>query len=652
MSNVHKYSKPKNGDTFKVLAFGRISTKHQDEKSLEDQEQYVLEYLQRIMPDAKFEITAIAGQGSGQYLDREEFVELSDKVASGQYDIVIAEDLARILRRVQAFTFCEDAEDNATRVITINDYLDTKDDNWRQTAFFAAYKHASFCSETASRIRRSHRNRFMQGAIVLEVQYGYIKPHPKANDEHVHKDPAAIPIYEKWISMLEAGAKYSEVARWLNKNSVPVDPPKRKKRKNRCEKWTGATVKRLTYNPLLKGERHRNKRITTRINKTGRPKLIDAPPEELLIRKVPHLAFVESDRWDRLIRELDRRNKKYQRSKEKKNDPRAGIPKRKTRWPGQHLRCGVCGRLFVFGGHGKKYRMMCNGAREYTCYNSLTVDAVQVAEAVAGDIRDLVRDLPSFNDDWASQYEAQRKKLQVSKDAELGRVAEQLKNEERELKNLIEGLASLGQSEAILKTIDSKESSVNKLKDNKYQLEQADRQTVALPSWEEIMAVADESFTDLAVECEEFGRLMKSVVTDFFVLPYQLADGGAIQPRITFRACLAPLVAHPSIDLLQFVRMVDLFKEPKRLRFMRPVVERVNAGEKHAEIAEQLGIFKSEVGYAMMLHRRMQALVISDPWIAMTNASQVYDSYKRVRNPIFNFEPLEGFEVTRHPKTA
>ena len=161
-------------------------------------------------------------------------------------------------------------------------------------------------------------------------------------------------------------------------------------------------VKRLTYNPILKGERHRNKKKVRR-KQNGRPKCVDAPPEELLIRRVPHLAFVEPERWDRLIRQLDERNKKYQRSAERKNDPRADIPKRETRWPGQHLRCGVCGRLYVHGGHGKKERMMCNGARDYSCWNSMTVDASEVANAVAGDIRELVRSLPSFDEAFPLQ---------------------------------------------------------------------------------------------------------------------------------------------------------------------------------------------------------------------------------------------------------
>jgi site-specific DNA recombinase len=642
----HDYSSPKNGAHFRVLIFGRISTDNQDEKSLEDQEQYVLQHLNRIMPGQKFEIKTIAGQGSGQLLDRAEFLQLCELVTSGKYDIVIAEDLARILRRFQVVPFLEEAEDSGTRVIAINDFLDTKDENWQQTAFFAAYKHSSFCQETSRRIRRTLRNRFINGGIVMCTQYGYIKPHPKASDEEMQKDPKAVPVYETWISMLENGATYAEVARLLKSENIPTG------KYCSSRKWTVAMVKRLTYNPILKGERHRNKKMTKRLNKTGRPKSIDAPPDELLVRKVPHLAFVEPARWDRLIRQLDERNKKFQRSKERKNDPRADIPKRHTRWPGQHICCGVCGRFFVHGGHGKKERMMCNGAREHTCWNSMTIDAAQVANAVAADIRELVRSLPSFNESWALEYEAQRSSLLATEDAELERVAAELAKEERALKNLLNALAELGSSAAVVEKIRSSESNVQLLRDRAYRLERDSSRRVSLPNLDEIIAVADKSFVDLAVASQDFGRMMKSVVTEFFVLPYRLADGGHVQPKIMYRACLAPLVDHPDLDLLKFDRIIDLTKKPTRLCILDDVVELVNAGSKHAEVAAKLDVFKTEVGYAMRLHRRMKELGTDDPWVPVTDSEHVIDYFKKIRNPQFKFEPLDGFEVTRHPKVT
>ena len=104
------------------------------------------------------------------------------------------------------------------------------------------------------------------------------------------------------------------------------------------------------------------------------------------------------------------------------------------------------------------------------------------------------------------------------------------------------------------------------------------------------------------------------------------------------------------MELLQFDRIVDLAKKPKRLRFLNDVVRMVNTGEKHADVAEKLGIFKTEVSYAMALHRRMQELGVADPWIPVVDESQAARYFKRVRNSVFKFEPLEGFETTRHPR--
>ena len=127
----------------------RISTLNQDERSLDDQQAYCRGRLEDKLPGCEFEFTRIAGQGSGQYLDREEFLELCELVGTGEYDIVIAEDLGRILRRIEAIIFCEEAEDSRTRVIAFNDFVDTKEENWRQAAFFAAFKNQSFCIETS-----------------------------------------------------------------------------------------------------------------------------------------------------------------------------------------------------------------------------------------------------------------------------------------------------------------------------------------------------------------------------------------------------------------------------------------------------------------------------------------------------------------------
>ena len=113
--------RPKNGRFFKVLAVCRISTEHQNEMSLQDQLALYDEWLTREL-DEDFRIEQIASRGSGEVLDRAELLEITEKVESGDYDIVIAEDLGRICRRMQAVIICEAAVDSNTRLIAINDH--------------------------------------------------------------------------------------------------------------------------------------------------------------------------------------------------------------------------------------------------------------------------------------------------------------------------------------------------------------------------------------------------------------------------------------------------------------------------------------------------------------------------------------------------
>src|SRR4051794_21267422 len=106
--------------------------------------------------------------------------------------------------------------------------------------------------------------------------------------------------------------------------------------------------------------------MTRRINKSGRRRVFAAAPGALLERKCPHLAFIEPARYDRLIAKLREKNAEYARGRLRHQpDSRKGVPKKRTVWPGQHLTCGVCGRLYYWGGHGVKEHMMCSGARDY-----------------------------------------------------------------------------------------------------------------------------------------------------------------------------------------------------------------------------------------------------------------------------------------------
>ncbi|MFT3883357.1 MAG: recombinase family protein [Gemmatales bacterium] len=140
MHAYEKPSKPRNGRRWVVLIVARISTVNQDRESLNDQVALCKREAHKLFGD-NVEYIVITSQVSGEYLDREELVQLEAHLESRKLDAVVVEDLGRICRRGRAVDFCELAEDNDTRLVSINDHIDTFDASWRNHAFFATMHH-------------------------------------------------------------------------------------------------------------------------------------------------------------------------------------------------------------------------------------------------------------------------------------------------------------------------------------------------------------------------------------------------------------------------------------------------------------------------------------------------------------------------------
>lgn len=236
---------PKSGK-LRVAMVVRISTENQDIRSLDDQEALLYHWLSANYRQLS-EVTVIRGKGSGQIIDRREALELVDLVESGNIDLILAEDLGRIYRRIEALLFLETCEDRRTRVIALNDNLDTARKDWRMSGMFAALRHESYAKDTSERIRRTNRHRFTQGTWARNLIYGYTRPAGETLIEQIQRDSSAIPIYNEWFDRLDKGAVFAEIADWLNLSGVPVGPY------CRSNKWTGTMVGRITRNPILKG---------------------------------------------------------------------------------------------------------------------------------------------------------------------------------------------------------------------------------------------------------------------------------------------------------------------------------------------------------------------------------------------------------------
>jgi len=239
---------PKDQQTLKVIRVARISTLNQDERSLDDQLILLKNKLEE-NNSGLVQYTDLATQGSGENLERTELRDLEEMIETGEYDLVITEDLARICRRMWAIAICELSEDTGTRLIALNDHVDIGESGWRDSAFISTWHHERSNRDTSDRIKRSLQNRLANGGVLRTPIYGFIKPKGAIHDSKMSKDPEAEKIYNEWFTKLEEGATYSEIADWLNEQEVPLGPD------CRGDRWTHMMVSRISQNPILKVNR-------------------------------------------------------------------------------------------------------------------------------------------------------------------------------------------------------------------------------------------------------------------------------------------------------------------------------------------------------------------------------------------------------------
>jgi site-specific DNA recombinase len=635
--------RPRNGHTLQVISARRVSDPgpgKQDIRSLDDQGALLDRWLDEHASQPR-NVTALAGSGSGEYLERAEYLRLIELVESDQFDLVITEDLGRIIRRIHAHLFCELCVDHGVRLIAINDHVDTAEPGWQDRSIFSAWHHERSNRDTSERIKRTHRNRFLHGGTASLPIFGYRKKPGAKSDDDWEKLPEAEQIYREWFDRLDHDALYAEVGDWLNEAGVPTGPHSRTNKK-----WDGRMVARVTHNWLLKGVRFRNKRKTRRIS-TGKYKSEKADPRELLTRHVPHLAFFEEAYYDRVVAKADARNAKYRRSKGGAADPCANRPKKRVRYPGQSLCCGVCGRPFVFGAHGQTDHLMCSGAREYLCWNAISLNGPLTAQAVAASVLAEIETLRDFDAAFVDMVNEEAQKLDVQREHRLYELQTLIEKRQSQIQNLVDYISGGCKSPNVAENLGKLEAELPQLQAQRAEIEGTASQVIIMPSAAEIKQLVRQSVRDLALESYEFTKLMRRLVRDFFVFPYRSCDGKDFVLRGTARLQLANLLPDQRLrdtlrGPLERVLNLDLFVAPQRIR-LREQVMALRREMTEREAAERLGITKTAAQYAAGLDRLMGRLGLADPYVRMTKPPTDYPKMRRHLHPRFRFDPLPGF---------
>lgn len=637
---------PRNGSTLQVLVVARISgCQSQKEVSLEDQVQHAKEVKEELSTEDT-EYTTIATKGKGEWLDRPELVEIEDLIRSRTLDLVIMEDIGRMVRGADAVRLCGIAADHGTRLIAPNDCIDTAEEHWEEDVISACRDHTSNQTHTSKRLKKKLMARFCRtGAATPCPTAGYIKPEGAETFSDWRKDDAAVPIITEGFRLLQATLNGETVAHYFNSVGFPVGPF------CRLDRWDGRMVLRLYRNTILKGRPARGNMHTVKKFETGHRESV-RNPKGPVYRDEPHLAYFTEGEFDHLQNQLRERNKHFCRKKHDGVDSRKHVPRKRTRSFGQHAICWYCGRHFVWGANGTTNSLMCSGARDWKCWNSIALDGILAAERLVAAISHRLYALEGFDEQFRGIVDAAARGESGNGSERAVRLEREFEKLQREKDNVTRAIIDFGPMAALRETLEELEARQNSLEAEQRYLASISCRKVALPaSSTELRALLETEFQRLTISSFEFGEFIRQLVPEFYVYLVRLCDGGHLLPRarvkINLLGSLAPTCIPPELHAMVHSDFtLDLFVPPEREQIRVESVKLAAQKMKQREIAMHIKSRPTQtaVWKALELQRKMEVLELNSPYVLVDAPPDDYSKLKRHRNRKYRFSRKAGYE--------
>ncbi|QDT86309.1 hypothetical protein [Gimesia chilikensis] len=641
--------KPRNGHTLVVGILGRISgCANQKELSLDDQVDHGKQIAYE-MYDGEIEFRIITTKGKGERLDRPELLKIENWLNSDELDLLIVEDLGRLVRGPAAHRLCGIAVDHGTRVISPNDFIDTNNENWEDDVLNACKEHLKHNTHTSLRLKHKLMNRFEKygGATPCPIA-GYIKPeNAKSYSDWVKKEDATIFIREG-LQILKRTLNGEAVAEYFNENGFSPGPYCSK------DQWDGRMVLRFYRNPTLKGFPQRGDKHSIKHHETGR-RISVRNPNGPRYREEPHLAFFSPDEIDPVLKALAEKNANYKRKKNQNGtDSRHRVPKKRTRAFGQHATCFYCGFHYVWGGNGMTDNLMCSNSREWHCWNSVGFNGPEAAQKLLEVVLDSVATLDEIDSQFreiVQQTHAGGPEKLLARENQLNREEEDIERERAKLKKFFKEIDDID-GDFLSEMLAELKGREKQLLLDRRALEHARSRQLDLPkSTLELKGILQHHLEDVDIHSHEFGDLIRELVPEIHVYLVRLIDGGHLLPRAKICLNLAGSIpdAAASTELQQLLSReltLDLFEPPQRELIRPEAVRLAAAGLEQREIASRLdgNPTQTAVWKALKLHQQMLEQGLTSPYIFLDEPPDDYKKLRRHRNKKYSFQPKPGYQ--------
>jgi len=611
---------PKNPDgDLRVIVIGRLSqpkdTKDETEKTIESSYKYVEDFLRGIY-QGPLCIRHLGEQISGMVADRATILEAMELIESGEWDLVIVEDLSRVYRNPRLmYVFVQDCVDADIRFIAIADHLDTSDENWEIMLGAATFRHGTVIPDTRRRQKRKAKYSFHKGGMVTKVRFGYRKltKEEAASGQFGPKDlretkvPECTPVYTEMRRRLMETKSPAAVLDYLVTEQIPPGPYVKSGR------WSPGVLKGALCDPKLHGSRVFRRKTYDRVLKTGKYRIKNNPTPE--IQHVPQLAHMTREEQESMLAavgwEIDWGNPKVHRP-----SPRKNVSRRRSNWPGQAGTCAICkGSMVIFGDHLRCSKSL-KECGDDECWNHVEVPLDLTRRTVLSWLIDRINETPLARD---TMVDAAWKVLQVRR-AKSGSAQENRSKEIRSLEtqqqNLAKAIGLGGRLEALVAEIARVEKRLGELRNENDATETSEEQFTPYTTREEVNAGIDKVLELLIGTSFDFADVMRRFFPVFVIQPVQALDCTQVHPRGKLR--FGPISDAGDTNGASHVVEVsfDLFEPPDPVALMPKIVaaRRRDPRPTYRQIAAELGTNYMTVKRGLAYARLMEELGTSDPF--------------------------------------
>lgn len=286
----------------RVCAYGRVSTKHEEqESSLLTQREVFNRWIESHKDEGYKLVKEIYEQRTGTLISkRPKFKQMIEDAKQGKYDTLLFKDSKRFSRNAEDFLhLIEDLKQNNVNVVFITEGLDSSKEKDRTTLTILGMMAENYSNALHNNLQTALRIKFEspQGRVPGNL-FGY-KRNPKDSSK-AEIVPEKAKLLKELFTRYANGEGIGKIAEdWINRDI----------KTSRGGNMSLFALRRLIRNPIYKGVLIMNKTITPSV----RSKRINNNDEDTIYTRYrPDLMIIEPELWDKCNEIMDRNARKMQ----------------------------------------------------------------------------------------------------------------------------------------------------------------------------------------------------------------------------------------------------------------------------------------------------------------------------------------------------